>query len=166
MAQRQPPSLTASGPLGFQFLALGPGLHQVPATVTSEVLRTCGQLEKCLTGCESPPGYVERLQEGQGADTSCLATLIAGGILQRPLGSTLGMAPGEEEWIGFLTISGKPAAHTLSLLGLFSGLTTSVSPHPGTLCSLPGPLSSPCYFWLPACLPGFRCPDWGGFERA
>ena len=130
MAQRQPPSLTASGPLGFQFLALGPGLHQVPATVTSEVLRTCGQLEKCLTGCESPPGYVERLQEGQGADTSCLATLIAGGILQRPLGSTLGMAPGEEEWIGFLTISGKPAAHTLSLLGLFSGLTTSVSPHP------------------------------------
>lgn len=87
MAQRRPPSLTSSGPLGFQFLALGPGLHQVPGTVTSEVLHTCGQLEKCRTGCESPPGYVERLQEGQGADTSCLATLIPGGILQRPFGS-------------------------------------------------------------------------------
>ena len=47
-----------------------------------------------------------------------------------PLVPTLGMAPGEEEWIGFLTISGKPAAHTLSLLGLFFGLTTSVSPPP------------------------------------
>ena len=61
--------------------------HQVPGRLTSKVLHTCGRLEKCPMGCESSPSYVGRLQEGQGADPSCLATRIPGGILQRPLGS-------------------------------------------------------------------------------
>lgn len=33
-------------------------------------------------------------------------------------------------------------------------------PHPGTLCFLPSPLLSPCCFWVAACPPSFRCPDW------
>lgn len=73
--------------MASQLLAFGPGPHQVPGRLTSKVLHTCGRLEKCPTGCESSPTCVWRLQEGQGPDPSCLATLIPGGILQRPLGS-------------------------------------------------------------------------------
>ena len=39
-------------------------------------------------------------------------------------------------------------------------------PHPGTLGSLPSPLLSPCCFWVAACPPSFRCPDWGGLGKA
>ena len=130
VAQRWPPSLTSSGPLGFpapctwawtiKSLGGSPARSSIPADNSRSAPWDVSHPPAMWGGCRKakgqiPPAWPPEFQVAFSKDL---------------LVPRLGMAPGEEEWTGHLTSSGRPAAHTLSLLGLFSGPTSLSVPPP------------------------------------